>query len=243
MVASGARPEREQWSPDGAASIDIEARVVDVLDRVPAFVPERSRHLLLSRVERRIGGPLQVPDYPLRRQWFVGLVDACREHPGGLTALAAAVADLEPASSLAASAVRRLSADWNARAARADPAVGADGDVPADGTAPDPPSGSGVVAGGMVRPREPERLGLSGTELRMLAQVFHQATAARQVLAAAGLPQGRQPIWSGGMSPAEFWGEVNHLLAAGVLRDGRRRVLAAAAELYPANPVFAARMA
>jgi hypothetical protein len=233
MAASGARPQQDQWSPDGAASADIEAKVVDVLDRAPALVPERSRHLLLSRVERRIGGPLQVPDYPLRRQWFIGLVDACRAHPDGLVALAAAVADLEPASQVA-EAVRRLSADWNACSDRS---------VSAEPNTAGPTSVPGVVAAGMVRPREAERLGMSGTELRMLAEVFHHATAARQVLAAAGLPPGRQPIWSGGMSPMEFWGEVNHLLASGVLHDGRRRVLAAAAELYPVNPVFAARMA
>ncbi len=191
---------------------DLAEQAVDALDSVLNLAPERSRLLLAYLVERRLGRRLQVADYGTSRQWFIGLVDACARQPAGIAALAAEVSQLEP-DSPAAGVLRRLS--------------GGDADAvgePAAARQPAPP-----------QPR-PERF--TGAEVSELASVFHQAHAARQILAAAGLPADRQPVWSVALTSREFWTEVDVLLAAGVLIDGRRRVLAAAARLFPANPVF-----
>jgi WD40 repeat protein len=79
---------------------------------------------------------------------------------------------------------------------------------------------------------------LTDREVGELARVFHIPVGARQVLTAAGLPPGRQPNWQD-LTAEEFWREVNSMLGAGVLPDGRDRIIAAARHLYPANPVFA----
>jgi hypothetical protein len=60
-------------------------------------------------------------------------------------------------------------------------------------------------------------------------------------LDAAGVERRRHPSWGRG-DAEEFWREVNGRLRAGILPTGRRRVLGAAFERYPANPVFVAGM-
>ncbi len=79
---------------------------------------------------------------------------------------------------------------------------------------------------------------LAESEIRALATVFHQPVRARQLLEVAGLPRSRQPAWQD-LTAEEFWREVSAVLVAGALPDGRRRVLAAARQLYPANPALA----
>jgi hypothetical protein len=85
---------------------------------------------------------------------------------------------------------------------------------------------------GVIMPEQ-----LTDAELQALAAVFHDRLAARHVLAAAGFAVEWQPHWQAATSE-QFWHEVNAKLAAGILPDGRRRVLAAAADRYPANPLF-----
>ncbi|AEH09961.1 MULTISPECIES: effector-associated domain EAD1-containing protein [Protofrankia] len=78
---------------------------------------------------------------------------------------------------------------------------------------------------------------LTEVEVAELAHVLHSLTAAIQVLDEAGMERSRMPYWQG-RNALEFWHEVNVMLDAGVLIDGRRRVLAAAARWFPANDVF-----
>jgi tetratricopeptide (TPR) repeat protein len=79
---------------------------------------------------------------------------------------------------------------------------------------------------------------LTDEELDALAGAFHTHVSAAQLLDRAGLERHRHPRWGAG-GAAEFWREVASQLRAGVLADGRRRILATAAVLYPGNPVFA----
>ncbi|ONH35513.1 hypothetical protein BL254_11240 [Protofrankia sp. BMG5.30] len=81
--------------------------------------------------------------------------------------------------------------------------------------------------------------GLSEPAVHALAAAFPTPVSARQILETAGLDAGRQPGWNAGSS-LEFWRAVSSLLAAGVLPAGRERLLAAARQLFPANPAFAA---
>jgi hypothetical protein len=78
---------------------------------------------------------------------------------------------------------------------------------------------------------------LTEREVDAFAVAFCTPVGARQVLAEAGLSAGRQPSWQG--TAQEFWRELNRQLTAGVLADGRARLLAAARRIYPANSVFA----
>ncbi|WP_242419224.1 effector-associated domain EAD1-containing protein, partial [Frankia sp. CpI1-P] len=79
---------------------------------------------------------------------------------------------------------------------------------------------------------------LTDGEVQALAGAFANSLSARQVLEAAGLAVARQPNW-GDTTSLRFWREVNSLLGNGILPEGRRQVLAAAAAEFPANPVFA----
>ncbi len=79
---------------------------------------------------------------------------------------------------------------------------------------------------------------LTDEEVMMLARVFHRSSSAMMVLERAGLERWRQPSWTERTS-LEFWEEVNDQLSLGALADGRISLLAAAAQLYPANKVFA----
>jgi|GEM_PF-6861373 len=75
-------------------------------------------------------------------------------------------------------------------------------------------------------------------ELDTLAAVYYDPLRQRMLLAVAGFPRERLP--SGAPDAVTFWRQVDELLHNGTLRDGRRRILAAALEEFPANPVFKA---
>jgi len=77
---------------------------------------------------------------------------------------------------------------------------------------------------------------LADLEIAELADRFFEETVARQLLAAAGISRGEQPVWSA--TPRVFWGEVSAQLAGGKLPGGRLRILAEACRQFPANAVF-----
>jgi len=83
---------------------------------------------------------------------------------------------------------------------------------------------------------------LSASEIRALARVFHDPGKARRLLRAAGFPVEESPAW-GTLSPSAFWTAISELLEGGILDAGRARILEAAAEVFPANPVFTASRA
>lgn len=80
-------------------------------------------------------------------------------------------------------------------------------------------------------------VGLTGGEVQTFADVFYSVGPARAVLATAGLSRARHPSWDTSLT---FWSEVAQLVEAGAWVDGRRRLLDAAGDLFPGNPVFAA---
>jgi hypothetical protein len=80
---------------------------------------------------------------------------------------------------------------------------------------------------------------LSDDEIRALAEAFHSALGATQLLEAAGLNRARQLTWGDRHTPLEFWQEVSNQIGAGVLPNGRVRLLTAAARVRPGNRVFA----
>jgi tetratricopeptide (TPR) repeat protein len=69
--------------------------------------------------------------------------------------------------------------------------------------------------------------------------MFGDAGSARPLLESTGLPSRSQPAWNG-LTAETFWWEDSRLLADGKVSNGRRRLLTAAREQYPANPIFAA---
>ncbi|CUU56898.1 hypothetical protein Ga0074812_109118 [Parafrankia irregularis] len=79
---------------------------------------------------------------------------------------------------------------------------------------------------------------LTDDEIEALAETFGDPLSARHVLVAAGLAAARQPSW-GNATPLRYWREVSVLLGAGIIAEGRHRVLAAAADVFPGNPAFA----
>lgn len=80
--------------------------------------------------------------------------------------------------------------------------------------------------------------GLTTGEIGALAELFTDPLSAGQLLNGAGLRRAHHPAWVAGLSAHLFWSEVSRLLAAGVLADGRDRLLAAAHAWFPANPAF-----
>ncbi|CAO5244860.1 toll/interleukin-1 receptor domain-containing protein [Frankia sp. AgKG'84/4] len=84
--------------------------------------------------------------------------------------------------------------------------------------------------------------GLTDDEVAALARAFHRPSSATTLLDRAGLDRSEQPTWSAHTS-LEFWREIGTLLDVGLLVDGRRRILAAASQSYPVNPVFLAGLA
>lgn len=78
---------------------------------------------------------------------------------------------------------------------------------------------------------------LSDREVSELAKVFHRPASATLLLADAGIPPARQPSRHG-ETAEEFWLEVAELVEAGIVADGRARILAAAARRFPGNDVF-----
>ncbi|KPM52286.1 hypothetical protein CcI49_15085 [Frankia sp. CcI49] len=81
----------------------------------------------------------------------------------------------------------------------------------------------------------PDRL--TEAEVTELARVLYHLGDALGVLDEAGADRSRLPHWQG-RSSLEFWREINVLLDAGFLADGRRRILTAAARRFPVNEVF-----
>jgi len=79
--------------------------------------------------------------------------------------------------------------------------------------------------------------GLSEAEVSEFARVFPDLPSAVQLLSAAGFPRERVPALNVSSS-LQLWDSVSVELARGVLWDGRRRLLTAAAGRYPANPMF-----
>jgi Effector-associated domain 2/Effector-associated domain 1 len=192
---------------------EIEERIVDALDSALSLASERSRHLLLGKIEAVLDRPVRVADYSQRRQWFTALVMACREQPGGIRALGAAVNALERGSPTA-DRVQRGCSSWEC-------VHGQEVDVQVQ-----PPSAS-----------ENDCTPLTAKECVALASAFPSTLGARQLLVDAGLPVQRHPRIDRHTS-IEFWNEVNYLVANGALREGRRRILAEAARRLPFNPVF-----
>ncbi|OHV58694.1 effector-associated domain EAD1-containing protein [Pseudofrankia sp. BMG5.36] len=80
--------------------------------------------------------------------------------------------------------------------------------------------------------------GLSGAQVRALAELFADEPAARFVLGQAGFPPGRFP-W-GAPNAVLFWGSVSGELRAGAVVGGTARLIAAMREMYPGNATFAA---
>jgi hypothetical protein len=78
----------------------------------------------------------------------------------------------------------------------------------------------------------------TAAEISELARIFTAPLAATHLLRAVGFPAERIPDWRAA-SALEFWTEVSWLFAAGIMHDGRRRVLERAHVLYPANALFA----
>ncbi|MCM3924234.1 effector-associated domain EAD1-containing protein [Frankia sp. AiPs1] len=85
--------------------------------------------------------------------------------------------------------------------------------------------------GGLVTQR------LSDVEIRALADAFGTQIRARQLLVRAGFPRARVPELVG--MPYDYWWEISGQLENGLLVEGRARLLAAAAEEFPASEVFA----
>ena len=83
-------------------------------------------------------------------------------------------------------------------------------------------------------------LALSEQELAAITEAYPVGPAAAVLLSRAGFPRGHVPSMIG-LSPAVFWRLVNQELETGVLPDGRNRILAVAAEQYPAHPVLGGR--
>ncbi|SQE00736.1 effector-associated domain EAD1-containing protein [Parafrankia sp. BMG5.11] len=77
---------------------------------------------------------------------------------------------------------------------------------------------------------------LTELEATALAEVYSDPAAARRLLHRSGLPYHRHPVVE--QDSAAFWAEVNRLLAAGALPDGRVRILREAARDFPANRRF-----
>lgn len=81
--------------------------------------------------------------------------------------------------------------------------------------------------------------GFSADEVNELAEAFSTQVSAAQLLEYAGLDRSRMPAWQA-ESATSFWAQVSALLSAGILVDGRSRILQQAAATYPGNSVFAA---
>ena len=96
----------------------------------------------------------------------------------------------------------------------------------------------GVVSAGTACGGGPVVEGLSGAQVRALAELFADEPSARFVLGQAGFPPGRFP-W-GARNAVLFWGSVSGELRAGAVVGGTARLVAAVRGLYPANAAFAA---
>ncbi|MBO3747490.1 CHAT domain-containing protein [Streptosporangiaceae bacterium NEAU-GS5] len=75
-------------------------------------------------------------------------------------------------------------------------------------------------------------------ELSELARVFAPGPAALTLFTRAGIPRQDLPGALGGVTSREYWTMISDLIAAGTVENGARRVLTAASEIFPANPIF-----
>ncbi|MCK9877413.1 effector-associated domain EAD1-containing protein [Frankia sp. Ag45/Mut15] len=193
------------------------ARLVTALADTPTLERAAARRLLRDLVVGHLGPgrELHLAEYDEPRQWFTALVLELAREPGGLAALRRAVTDLQPDSRLARQ-VDQIVAAAPSAASAANPAEMA-------------------TVGG---PGAPPPVRLTPVEIRELAVVFGAGAGARHLLITAGLPAERIPIAAS--DAATFWVQVSWLLGDGLIVEGRRRVLAAAAASYPFNAVFAA---
>ncbi|OHV34675.1 hypothetical protein CC117_20950 [Parafrankia colletiae] len=78
--------------------------------------------------------------------------------------------------------------------------------------------------------------GLNEREIEALATIFDNEIAARQLLEEAGLSRSHLPVWQ--VNAGIFWREVSRIIQAGVITDGRARILAAAGRRFPGNTDF-----
>lgn len=197
-----------------AAVVD---RIIDLLDASDDLRTQPARRILRRRVTRLTCHDIHLPDFELSRDWVIAFVEGCAELDGGLSALVDAIAFQRPDSSLLQD-LRRLVAGVDTGRAET-VATAARLSAPTPLTDPEP---------------------LTPQEIAELARVFTDRLAVTSLLTRAGIPPARIPEW-GGRDPAAYWREVSGLLSVGLLVDGRRRVLAVAAEDLPANPVFTGR--
>jgi hypothetical protein len=79
---------------------------------------------------------------------------------------------------------------------------------------------------------------LTAGEVLALAEVYYERTGAGQLLSRAGLPHPAHP--HNPPTALQYWEEVNDVLRRGKLPGGRRRILVAALDAYPANRHFRA---
>ena len=75
-------------------------------------------------------------------------------------------------------------------------------------------------------------------EVIALAQAFPPGPAASGLLAEAGVPSQHIPTALGGLTSNDFWRLVSEAIKAGLIENGRRHILEAAARRFPANPAF-----
>ncbi|WP_440099024.1 effector-associated domain EAD1-containing protein [Streptosporangium sp. H16] len=78
-------------------------------------------------------------------------------------------------------------------------------------------------------------------EITELAGAFSLGPEARWLLDRAGFPPAMIPAMRD-VNGGDFWWAVGREIARGVMPDGRRRLMAVAAERYPNNPVFQAAL-
>jgi hypothetical protein len=208
-------------------------RAVDVLEGSSDLLTQTGRRLLVERVYRRAGVRLFVPEADVSRDWCFGFVHGCvHDVAGGLGILVAAVHDLRPGSPLV-HRLRSLQREWDGQGERnEDERRGGQ-----EGRRERDTMREAAETAGAHLVRRGAR-SLTPVEIRELAQVFGHGPGARQLLASAGVPVHRIPVPEG--DAETFWAEVSRLLGHGLLEDGSRRVLAAAAARFPSNAIFAA---
>jgi hypothetical protein len=225
------RAEPRYGANEPSAPDQTLARLIEILAGAPGFRRESARQLLLDRIDYHLGRQTYINDHDLRFQWFAALVYELAATPGGCAALLRAIDDLAPRS--------QLRDDVAALVATLTPAPGNTA-TRGGGTVPAAVPGGPAPAGREPRPGHGDTRSerLSAAEIRELALVFGWSLGATQLLREAGVSAERLPPPGG--DAITSWTAVADLLGNGLLADGRRRVLAAAAHRYPVNPVFAA---
>jgi len=78
--------------------------------------------------------------------------------------------------------------------------------------------------------------GFTADEVLALARVFNDPLGAAQLLDRVGFERSDHP--RSASTSRRYWDQVDAALRDGALDDGRRKILRAAREQYPANPVF-----